>query len=262
MSTVPIRIINLAARTDRRQHMAAELDRLAIRDYAFFTAVDGTAQPDHPLFGHYDARARQRVRGRGRDLKPSQLGCFASHYLLWQACATSGRPLIVLEDDAILLAPFALLVDRAADLAQRWPLIWLHDRDRPGPDPMVEVGHAGPFTLYRKLKGHYRTVAYLISPAGALALLAYCRTWIYPVDDTMIRFYDHGVDSILIQPSCVTHDNDSASDITGPPDEAVPPLTDRLRREFFKGSDQLRRQWYNLRHHKGHRSTTHERSMS
>src|SRR5690606_11626523 len=106
MSAIPIRVISLASRLDRRRQISDQFDRLSISGYSFLDAVNGKQQPDHPLFAHYDPIARARVRGRGRDLKPSQLGCFASHYLLWQECAESGRPLIVVEDDAVLKGHF------------------------------------------------------------------------------------------------------------------------------------------------------------
>lgn len=245
MSTIPIRVINLPARADRRARMAAQFARLNVQGYSFLAAVHGAQQPDHPLFRHYDAAARRRVRGPGRDLKPSQLGCYASHYLLWQECVETAGPLIVVEDDAILLDNFPVFLDHAAQIARRWPLVWLHDNDKPGRDPSVPVDRVGPFVLRRKLKTHYRTVAYLIDPRAARALLAYSEAWLYPVDDAMCRSYDHGVENIALQPHCVTHDNDSASDITGAADAPLA-WPHRIRREAFKGCDQLRRTLHNL----------------
>ncbi|WP_368643157.1 glycosyltransferase family 25 protein [Castellaniella ginsengisoli] len=246
MSTIPIRVISLASRTDRRRQVAEQFARLGVAGYSFLDAVNGKEQPDHPLFAHYDPAARARRKGRGRDLKPSQLGCFASHYLLWQECAASGRPMVVVEDDALLQDNFPDLLIRASQLAERWPLIWLHGYDRSGRDPVMAVGRMGPFTLVRKLKRHSCTVAYLLSPAGAEALLAHCGSWVYPVDDTMIRFYEHGVESILLQPPCVAQDHDSPSDIRGAENRPMP-WPDKIRREFYKACDEIRRVWHNLR---------------
>ncbi|CAM5194797.1 hypothetical protein CDEF62S_06046 [Castellaniella defragrans] len=244
MKPLTVRVVNLASRADRREQVAAQFARVGVASYSFFEAVNGTANPDHPLFRLYDPAARRRIKGRGRDLKPSQLGCYASHYRLWQECVASGEPLIVVEDDAVILDNFPALLDQARGLAERWPLVWLHDNDKPGRSPTLRVGHAGPFSLHKTLKSHYRTVAYLLSPAGAQGLLRYSRTWIYPVDDAMCRYYDHGVESILIQPHCVTHDNDSASDITGSASAPLS-LTDVLRREAHQTMDQIRRARYN-----------------
>ena len=246
MSTIPIRIISLASRTDRRQQIAAQFDRLGVTGYTFLDAVNGKEQPDHPLFAHYDPVARARRKGRGRDLKPSQLGCFASHYLLWQECVASGQPMLVVEDDAILLDHFPDVLAQAPGLTRAWPLIWLHGYYKRGRDPGTVVGKMASFTLVRKLKRHSGTVAYLLAPDGASALLAYCQTWVHPVDDTMVRFYDHGVESIVLQPLCIDHDHDSVSDIRGEENPPMP-LTDKIRRELYKAGDELRRWWHNLR---------------
>lgn len=250
---IPIRIVNLPARADRRAQVAAQMAPLGDYPYEFFAAVHGAQEPDHPLFQHYDAQARARVKGHNNPLKPSQLGCFASHYLLWQACVASGQPMIVVEDDAILQPNFADFLAQAPQIAQRWPLVWLHGNDKQGRDPSMAVERAGPFVLVKKLKGHFRTVAYLINPAGAQALLDFCKTWIYPVDDTMIRFYEHGVESMALQPPCVTHDDDSESDITGPRVHAPHSLGDNLRREAFRLRDNLNKAWHNLRFWLRHR---------
>lgn len=243
---IPIRIVNLPARADRRVQLAAQMAMLGDYPYAFFPAVHGARQPDHPLFDHYDPVARARVKGRSNPLKPSQLGCFASHYLLWQECLESGRPLIVIEDDAIIQPNFADFLRQAPAIAQHWPLVWLHGSDKPGRDPSIAIERAGPFVLHKKLKGHFRTVAYLITPEGAKALLRHCETWVYPVDDTMIRFYEHGVESIALQPPCVTHDDDSASDITGPSIRTPHSLGDNLRREAFRLRDNIRKLFHNF----------------
>lgn len=247
MKPIAIRVINLAARADRREQIATQFQRLGVDGYRFFEAVDGRTQSDHPLFRRYDPVARRRVKGPGRDLKASQLGCYASHYLLWEECVAGSEPLVVIEDDAIVLDDFPIFLRYAREIAGLWPLVWLHDNDKPGRDPSLPVGRVGPFELYKKLKTHYRTVAYLITPQGAQGLLRYSRTWIYPVDDAMCRFYDHGVESIQIHPHCVTHDNDSVSDITGAEASVPLSLSDIVRRESFKSADQVRRLAHNLR---------------
>ncbi|MFC4299832.1 MAG: glycosyltransferase family 25 protein [Castellaniella sp.] len=253
MNTLPIRIISLASRLDRRRQIAAQFDRLGISGYSFLDAVNGKQQPDHPLFSHYDPVARARVKGRGRDLKPSQLGCFASHYLLWQECAESGRPLIVVEDDAILKDNFPEMLDHAQALLHEWPFIWLHEYDRPGRDAFMHVGRVGPFALTRKLKRHSCSVAYLLAPAGARALLEGSRTWIYPLDDAVFRFYEHGVENIVIQPACVAQDHESPSDITGAAVESPLPLGDKIRREAYQVRDTVWRLVHNLRFRLSHK---------
>jgi len=188
------------------------------------------------------------VKGRGRDLKPSQLGCFASHYLLWQECAASGQPMVVVEDDAVLKDNFPDMLAYARQLSEAWPLIWLHEYDRPGkPDAFTIDRRIGPFTLVRKLKGHFCAVSYLLSPPAAEILLDYCRSWIYPVDDTMFRFYEHGVENIALLPPCVGQNHELPSDIRGGTDSPSLSLLEKVRREGHKARDTARRVLHNLR---------------
>ncbi|CAM5194845.1 hypothetical protein CDEF62S_04781 [Castellaniella defragrans] len=74
MKPLTVRVVNLASRVDRREQVAAQFARVGVASYSFFEAVNGTANPHHPLFRLYDPPARRRIKGRGRDLKPSQLG--------------------------------------------------------------------------------------------------------------------------------------------------------------------------------------------
>ena len=96
-SELPIYVINLPASADRRVSMERQAAALGLR-FRFFEAVNGR-QP-HPLFGH--VAEKKRLLRKGRPFRPGEMGCWASHYLLWQHCVEGGVPIIVLEDDIVL----------------------------------------------------------------------------------------------------------------------------------------------------------------
>jgi glycosyl transferase family 25 len=50
----------------------------------------------------------QLYREEDRDdmFRPGLIGCFDSHYRLWQKCAELNEPIIIFEDDAVLVRPY------------------------------------------------------------------------------------------------------------------------------------------------------------
>jgi len=235
-----IYVISLAAAQDRRAFMSQQLQSLNV-PFEFFNAIHGVQNPDHYLFKKYNDKKRARLRGANASLKLSQLGCFASHYLLWEKCVQSGEPIIVLEDDAILLPTFMQFIGNAKKFASHYSLVWL----QPSRKVANQAGHAlekiGPFTVKKFAKGFAGTTGYLITPRTAQTLLNYSAEWLYPVDNTMDRFYDHKIEAIGLDPACVTQDDDFDSFINGPDANHKRTLQDTIRREYASLKDNLRR---------------------
>lgn len=235
----------------RRTAMQSQLDTLGTVSYEFFDGVHGRNQPDHYLFQKYDARRRAAVKGKSNPLKLSQLGCFASHYLLWERCVHDNAPIIVLEDDAIVLPCFADFYTRAMALAGRHGFIWLNDSTKPSRQKDLVLEHDGPFTIKKRMGVHTGTVGYLLTPTSARALLQYCSVWVYPVDVSMARFYDHKVESLVMQPACVAHNDafeSSINEVTPKPERT---MADRLARESANLKDALKRGLHNTRFYVG-----------
>ncbi|NGM85970.1 glycosyltransferase family 25 protein [Parapusillimonas sp. SGNA-6] len=241
----PIYIISLAGADDRRSFMREQLAALDV-PHEFFDAVHGARQPDHPLFSRYNDKKRAALRGANASLRPGQLGCFASHYLLWEKCIALKQAIIVLEDDAILLPTFAAFHAKAHEFAQRYPLVWL----QPSRKVLNQAGHRleqiGRFTVKKFAKGFSGTTGYLITPPAAQTLLTYSSEWIYPVDNTMDRFYDHKVEAIGIDPVCVTQDDEFESFINAGGNGPRHSLSDKAHREWANLKDTWKRQRHNL----------------
>lgn len=41
------------------------------------------------------------MRYKDKPLSKTQLGCYASHYILWERCIKEDKPIKVLEDDVL-----------------------------------------------------------------------------------------------------------------------------------------------------------------
>ena len=125
----------------------------------------------------------------GGKLEP-RVGCAMSHYLLWERCAESGEPILVLEHDAVFLREFPYIEFRSVcqindprgatrrgdwwsdQMAKRgpgvWPKTWVTR-----PDQQIPDGLAG-------------NSAYVIKPSTAEHLMSlYHELGVWPNDATM-----------------------------------------------------------------------------
>ncbi len=92
-------------------------------------------------------------------LTTPELGCFMSHFNLWKRCVDLNEPILVLEHDAVVLAPVPVLPEGTVALE-----------------------------LCRMDQAIANTAAYIISPAAAkLALAEAFRHGIQPVDELLWR---------------------------------------------------------------------------
>lgn len=258
MSFPPLYVISVSSADTRRRFMKEQLDALGIQ-FEFFDAVYGREEPEHPLFSKYDDQERLRRRGPGTSMTPAQLGCYASHYLLWQKCVELGRPIIILEDDAVLQKPaFTDFHNNADDFAQAYGLVWMQPDTRKEHRD-VALGQFKGFAVKKFARGASGTTGYLIGPKAAQTLLDYSATWIYPVDTAMKRFYEHGVEAYGIDPVCVRHHGELESYIGADAPKVQRTLWQRLRREWFTLSDKRRRVQHNmafrLQHRRKHKQT-------
>ncbi|RTZ44431.1 hypothetical protein EKL30_07575 [Candidimonas sp. SYP-B2681] len=241
-----IHVVSLPGLPERRHFMQDQLDKLGIVHYKFFDAIHGKAQPDHYLFQKYDAVERARIKGKGNALKLSQLGCFASHYLLWEKCVQSGQPIIILEDDAILMPNFMNFYEASPQMLRKHGLIWMHASTKPKHKQGWPLERIGAFTLKKLVHGHSGTAGYLISPDCARAMMGYCSQWIYAVDDTMARFFHHKIEAIGLDPVCVVHNDDFESTINEQAARLERTVCDRARREYANLKDAIKRTIHNI----------------
>ncbi len=198
-SQLPIFVINLKRSPERRDRIAEQLDKMELQ-YTFFDAVDGTEE--HPLFAHYNpAFAKKRY---GRELALGELGCFASHFSLWQHCADGDVPFVILEDDAILRESFREALTVVEERIHKYNYLRLSATVL---QDLKIWKRARPFVdIVRFKKGPLDTVCYAITPSAALRLLKSANVWFEPVDCHMDRFWKHGLKSLAIFPLPVTHD--------------------------------------------------------
>jgi glycosyl transferase family 25 len=182
-----VHVISLERSLARRAALRATLRALGV-DHRFSAAIEGRAG-----YAFFDAcDHRQYLLNTGRAPSDGEVGCYASHLRLWQLCATSGQPLIVMEDDAAPDPSFVAALAEARKIIDRYGFIRF-EYDGPGqPARTVPRAEAGAFTVHYFLKYPYGAMCYALSPRVARAFVAASRVLRAPVDLFIKRCWEHG----------------------------------------------------------------------
>lgn len=234
-----VRIISLRRLPERAAKVSARLEECRV-EHELFPAVDA-ALGEHLRWPNYDAAIC--LRAFGTTLLPSEIACFASHYSLWEVCARSGEPMLILEDDVTFGDGFPDVLRIAETHLPKYPLIRLagiFDR------PYREVERLGQRRMVRYSRGPLGTQAYVIAPGAAKALLRKAKTWREPVDHHVDRYWAHGVLPHAILPFEVFHEGDTEPTSTIGPRLRRRKGWHKLRREMNRLRDKAERQIFNL----------------
>lgn len=246
MENTKIFIISLDKSSYRVKQISNALKNIFI-EFEIFDAVDGRDNKDHYLFSKYNHK--KRVLIKGKPLRGPQLGCYASHYLLWEKCVSLNEPIIVLEDDAIIEQDKFLKFYKHNNLLKsKYECIRLFYNSK----RKIKFMHAenfGSFEIIKFLKGPMHTVGYYITPDGARKFLKNSEEWILPVDIFMDRFWKNKVECYGILPVCVNHGREFfGSDIGGKNSQkkVKRTLLIKIRRDLFAVKELFFRTCHNL----------------
>lgn len=235
-------VINLPSSVDRRDNISQQLDQLKL-PFEIFPAVDGR-KGNHPLFEKYDEGLSKLYRGK--TLSAGQLGCYASHYLLWEKCLELNEPILVIEDDTLLYpTQFMAFLEQLPTLGSEFECIRLFSNKRRSfrSSPVKNIGE---LAIAKFSKGHMSTTGYYLTPAAAKKLIQHSSRWYMAVDIYMDRFWVNQVECYGTIPACLTNDPKFDSEI-GYGKKASRSLYTRCKREWFNLNELLKREFHNLR---------------
>lgn len=185
-------MINLARRPDRYQRMTYNFDVLGV-EAEWVPAMDGRNIDEEFL-------AREGIQMlpqfsepfHGRPLTYGEIGCFLSHYRLWQRIVEQDLDRVLIFEDDIKFEPYFVskleyLKKELETMEERWDLVFLgrkilHNSEEPwleGSDQLVRVDYT------------YWTLAYILTKQGAKTLLAEEPLGkMVPVDEYLPIMYD------------------------------------------------------------------------
>ncbi|ESO96194.1 hypothetical protein LOTGIDRAFT_231876 [Lottia gigantea] len=197
-----IYMINLLRRPERRERMVHSLYDLGI-DAKLFDAIDGKNLNDTFL----DELGIDMLPGfadpyQGRALTMGEIGCFLSHYTIWEEVIAKKYEKILIFEDDVRFEPYFKrklyhLMDEVDKLVPNWDLVYLGrkrlDRDS---EKMVENSETLIWPSYS-----YWTLSYMLSHRGAVKLMSHKPLHrMIPVDEYLpILFNKHPTKDWMIQ---------------------------------------------------------------
>lgn len=205
----PVFVINLPESDERRTAITERLDALGVA-FDIFPAVNGKTLSAAEM-ANYDEAKRIRLFGKG--LTRGEIGCYLSHYRLWQRIIDEDLPCaLIMEDDAVPEADFPVVLDQIMAISEpSWDMLrFFGGKNRKG--RLLHSLECGYSVLYPR---HITAgaVAYLLTRQGAEKLLRHGREILWPVDNLMDRYWESGLRIEIIKPWPVTHLPEPESDI-------------------------------------------------
>ncbi|UJR20681.1 hypothetical protein I4U23_023802 [Adineta vaga] len=188
-----IYVVNLLRRTDRRQHLQATFDILNI-SVRFFDAVDGKETVNQAYLERLQIRLLPDYEDpyNRRPMNYGELGCFFSHYFIWEDMIKNkySNGVLILEDD-VRFDPYfkykleKILSNRSLD----WDIIYLGRKIMRADEE--NFNNTTETFLIEPSYSHW-TVGYALSLRGAQMLVNEKPLQkILPVDEYLPIMYDH-----------------------------------------------------------------------
>ncbi|KAB0461002.1 glycosyltransferase family 25 protein [Vibrio kanaloae] len=160
-----------------RQRSTADALKDVQVDFEFFIGVDARVD-EHPLL----TRIQERIflYNMGRPHIIGEVGCYASHYLIWQKCIELNEPVLVFEDHVNIDENiFRNTLAIAEQHIEQCGFIRLQDSKN---KLHYSVDKYQKQNLVKYLKVPQGTACYAISPKAARAFIEHSSTFNYPVD--------------------------------------------------------------------------------
>jgi len=186
-------VVSMDTAVERRRRFAERAAETSL-PWAFMSARTEL----HPALIYREADA---VVGCGRPLHRGEIGCYSSHYALWeQLLADDVDQYVVLEDDVIVDWTFLSMLAprRIGDWSMDY--LRLYYKSPCGQSVLkhnfVEESH----TLVELHGLALGTQGYVIGKSGAAKFVEHCRRVRRPVDVEMDRSWAHGVRNLSVFP--------------------------------------------------------------
>jgi glycosyl transferase family 25 len=172
-------VISLIRAKDRR--IAAEKQFAGLNlDWEFLDATDGY-QYQSPK-KEYDSKKVQKLQGY--QITPAEIGCFVSHRRAWELCLSEQRPILIFEDDFVLLPPFYEAIQLIMNTKTPWEALRIQGLQNTNHSVVEKIG---TFDIVKNNDDPIGLAAYILKPAGAKKLIDNGQEIYEPVD----HYFEH-----------------------------------------------------------------------
>lgn len=223
---ISIYVISLKKSNERREYIANQFNAQNI-DFIFFDAIDG-GDKSNPLLKRYNYPKRLWLTS-GKMPTNGEVGCYASHYSLWEKCVEINKPIIVVEDDAKIYPNAEKTKAVVAEKVQKYGFLRLESVIR-GESILLEQG--ADYNICYMSDNFGGTRAYAIAPWAAKKLLNGSKRWSLPVDNYIGASYFHHVESYHLDPN-FAEDTRAFETTIQSNDEIKTPLYRKPSRELY-----------------------------
>lgn len=194
----PIFVISLAREPERRALMAQELTGF---DFKFVEGVEGAALDVASFADRLDTLWFRIMRRR--NLRPGEIGCFLSHYGLWERLVETRTPhALILEDDARLEGGFREIVAEIMSIQDEWDVAYLAETKRPQRVVRTIATLDGGRRLIQ-CRSRMSGRGYLVRLEAAEVLLRYCWRIRSQIDDLYSQWWKNGLRIYAVDPEIV-----------------------------------------------------------
>jgi glycosyl transferase family 25 len=206
-------VISLLRSPQRREKARSELSKTRL-SWSFLDAVDGSQLQSPPP--EYQSRKVKRLLGF--EMTPNEIGCFLSHKKAWQACLKNSRPMLIFEDDFILLPHFKKTLQLLLTEFQDWQLIRLQALAKTQHDIVKTIGD---ISIVKNHEDPLGATAYIVKPEAARILIEHAKDIYEPLDHFLEHEEKHGVEMLAVKPYSVENSK-VESTISDRPDDRKP----------------------------------------
>ena len=189
-------VISLPTQTERRDLVRSEFEK-ANMEFSFFDGID-IKKRQIEYFRSFDV-GRFHLN-TGRHPLANEIGCYASHLMLWRTCITLNEPIIVLEDDVCLDSQFESAMSFINSNVRKLGFIRLEKNCKtPGPTVSAAVHYSAHYCHSYP----FSAKAYALSPEVAMKFVEASHTFDAPVDKFIKDFWVHGQPLYQLTPHIV-----------------------------------------------------------
>ncbi len=203
---IPVFVISLERATDRRTDIRARLEAAGFQ-YTIVDAVDGQNLSNY----NYRADDRSHKFLRGRKVSNNEIGCYLSHYNLWQKMVTENIEVaLIFEDDAKWDDDLVKVIDDIMALKEQWGMCLLTDDKNCRFFRKLHAVGKDRFLGY-PLKRTMALTGYILKREAAANMSKQFAVVYEPVDMAIARHWEYDCMRFSVRPHPIRHDEENTT---------------------------------------------------